>query len=93
MLPALRFGKSEVVALLDGRYKLVLEPSDKRARLFDIENDPMERKDLAPAQRERVAEMAVRWSEICGGGQRSDAATSEMDEETKQKLRALGYIQ
>lgn len=93
MLPALRFGKSEVVALLDGRYKLVLEPSDKRTRLFDIKNDPMERDDLAPAQRERVAEMAARWSEICGGGQRSDATTSEMDKATKQKLRALGYIQ
>jgi arylsulfatase A-like enzyme len=93
MLPALRFGKSEVVAPLDGQYKFILEPREKRVRLFDIENDPMERNDLAPAQRERVAEMAARWSELCRGEQRSDTAPAKMDEATKQKLRALGYIQ
>ena len=50
------------VALTDGRYKYIYFTTTGQQQLFDIENDPHERSDLAPsdANQERLAEWRQR---------------------------------
>jgi phosphoglycerol transferase MdoB-like AlkP superfamily enzyme len=43
-----------LAGLRDGRWKFLHEPAAGRARLFDLETDPGERRDLGPAHPERV---------------------------------------
>lgn len=47
-------------ALRSGRHKLILDHRTGRARLYDVVEDPRERRDLAGEQPERVAELLER---------------------------------
>jgi lipoteichoic acid synthase len=54
------------LGLRQGRYKLLLDTEHGRARLFDLDSDPHEQRDLGPEDPERVAryrQHLLDWSE------------------------------
>jgi arylsulfatase A-like enzyme len=82
------------------QWKLILaNPGNPRglqqAELYDVVNDPRERSNLAAAQPERVQAM-TRDLDVLEQGTRARAVTGEagkLDDASKERLRALGYIQ
>ena len=65
--------------------------------LYDLAQDPREQSSVSAQHPELAADMlrvARAWYQECGGRGAAPAATpeEELDEETRQNLRALGYI-
>ena len=59
-------------SIISGNYKLLREAKKNgRLRLYDLESDPYEKKDLASALPERTAELAEAMAEIDASCQRS----------------------
>jgi arylsulfatase A-like enzyme/predicted Zn-dependent protease len=89
--PRYHFGWSELTAVRDGRYKLIRAP---RRELYDLADDPREERDLAehlPAEADRLERTLRRLlqevsSPTAPGGPRV------VDEETRARLEALGYL-
>lgn len=85
-------------SLVRGRYKLIelRRPGRAPARqLFDWVDDPEERRDLAaerPILTGRLARLLREQVELSGQGAVA-APEVEVDEETRRRLRALGYIE
>jgi arylsulfatase A-like enzyme len=63
------------------------------ARLFDLADDPHELNDLAPSQPDLTAELARLLPPRQVHCQADDPAADEVDDETVEQLRALGYVQ
>jgi arylsulfatase A-like enzyme/predicted Zn-dependent protease len=89
--PRFHYGWSELLAVRDGRYKLIAAP---RRELYDTVNDPGEAKDLS-AENPRLADALERALHDL----RSKTASSteppdpqEVDPEVEERLRALGYV-
>ncbi len=87
-------------ALVDGRHKLLLEPDGPR--LYDLEADPGETRDLAAQVPERAAALVARIEELTQEDERrrqaraarADAETlRRIESETLEELRALGYAE
>ncbi|HLE85725.1 MAG TPA: sulfatase-like hydrolase/transferase, partial [Thermoanaerobaculia bacterium] len=75
-------------AISDGRWTLIQDGETGESRLFDLETDPGETRDLAasrPAEAERLREVLLRWIEHQGGALRAS-------EEVEEHLRAVGYL-
>jgi arylsulfatase A-like enzyme len=105
------FYAEEIKSVRGPRYKLIFEigpdtvaehgrhfvPADPdRRRLFDLESDPGEHRDLLEAPSERAAEIAAGLEAEL----RSHAASTpgeveeiELDEEAIERLKAMGYVQ
>ncbi len=84
------------IAVTAGGWKLI-QPlpvaAGRRPRLFDVEADPGERRDLAdanPVRRSWLAALARGELLAARGGLRPERAA--MDEETRRALAALGYL-
>jgi arylsulfatase A-like enzyme/Tfp pilus assembly protein PilF len=87
-MPRLEYRFSELTALRRGPLKFIDAP---RPELFDLGDDPNETNDLAgrhPDEPELAALLAAFVADADAGG----AASSELDEETAEKLRSLGYL-
>jgi N-acetylgalactosamine-6-sulfatase len=52
--------RSPMLAVRDGRWKLLLNPDRSRVELYDIPRDPMELANLAPAHPDVVESLAAR---------------------------------
>jgi len=84
---------AEQKALVIWPYKLILHEKSGTRELYDLENDPMEKSDLARThsdladrlQQELFAKLAASESE-------SDRESLAITEETEQELRSLGYL-
>jgi len=89
--PRYHYGWSELRAVQDGRYKLILAPVPE---LFDIVRDPGEEKNLVYLEKEAYEEMrAAAEGFIARTSQNAyELDVSKVDEETREKLAALGYI-
>jgi hypothetical protein len=64
-------------------------------RLYDLERDPGETRDLAAGEPERVAAMreaAQRLRRTVGEGEEAPTIETELDPEALQSLRSLGYV-
>jgi arylsulfatase A-like enzyme/Tfp pilus assembly protein PilF len=88
--PRHHFGWSELVAIRDGRYKLIAAP---RRELYDLEADPGETHDLAainPARADAL-ERALR-EKLSALSARKPSAPRAVDPDVEQRLRALGYV-
>jgi len=88
--PRFHFGWSELRSFLDGRYKIIISPE---VELYDLEADPREQKNLAAdlGLLAPIRDQALRFMEEGSRG----AFTADMkgiDEETRQRLAALGYV-
>lgn len=81
------FGWSELYALTDARYRLIRAPRDE---LFDLERDPRESASVA-AERPQVRQ-AMRTAIDALIRNAAITAPSEVSDQDRQKLAALGYI-
>lgn len=80
-------------ALLQDEFKLIVEGG--RTRLYDLQQDPRETRDLAARQPGRVAAMreaALQLRRVVGEGAEAPSIETELDAEAQQALRSLGYI-
>ena len=74
------------------RHKLIAR-SDGRAALFDLANDPEERRDLATLERTTASQMQARLVQIAGDWPTPENGSESRDlEAVRERLKALGYI-
>ena len=87
-------------ALVDGRYKLVLQPGGNE--LYDLESDPGERRNLAALEPERVRALEQRAAALASENDARRLALGPLGDpealrrtgaETRDELRALGYAE
>ena len=89
--PRFHYGWSDLQSVRDGRYKLILSPEPE---LYDLASDPAEAMNII--ERERSVFLALNerarafTAEAARGGFELDVR--KIDEETRTKLAALGYI-
>ena len=89
--PRLSHGWGELRALFDGRFKYIHGP---RIELFDLEADPKELHNLAseqPQERERMKSELVSFLKL-NSSESSVRAAQAPDQETMERLAALGYV-
>lgn len=89
--PRLHYGWSELTTIQDSQYKLIVAP---RLELYDLMNDPEESAniiDYKPQEGRRLKKLIDEFIEKTGENS-YDLDYTHMDEETRQKLSALGYI-
>ena len=90
------FWGQPLVSWRSGRWKLILDPrggQGERVELYDLEADPGERTDLAPAQPERVAALLAEYRSVEALLEaRAEGRPVELDEAGKRRLQALGYM-
>ena len=86
-------------ALIDGRYKLVSWSG--RIELYDLEADPGETRNIAAEEPERVERMLARIEQIRAENEArrrsnlafdDDQVLESVSESTRERLRAMGYI-
>ncbi|HMB68465.1 MAG TPA: sulfatase [bacterium] len=84
-------------SLRSGRWKTVVSRlgDDVRVQLFDLVENPGETRDLAAEDPERAARMAARIEELTAAAAagRGSEETAEFDSVTRERLKALGYVE
>jgi len=84
--------------LVEWPWKLLQDDHDWRAYLYNLEDDPLERRDLAPQEGSRVTRMLATMEGITEESLERHAQLGAADEprplseEEERELRALGYI-
>lgn len=93
--------------LTDGRTKIILNrpygpaatafflsppPAVPEVEAYDLAEDPGERTDIAARRAGDAARLVAVMRELEGRGRKPGGPKTEIDAETKEKLRALGYI-
>jgi arylsulfatase A-like enzyme/uncharacterized protein HemY len=89
--PRYHFGWSELRSLQDGRHKLIIAPDRE---LYDLAADPDEARNIAPVDNRTLASLeaaAARYIEKFSRNSHQ-IDVRKIDEETREKLAALGYI-
>ena len=89
LAPRLDFGWSELRSIREGRHKLIRAP---RPELFDVVADPAETRDLAASEPRTVARLAAALDAMLAGAGEGESRR-DVDPETSERLRALGYVQ
>lgn len=86
----LSYGWGELRALFEGPFKYIHGP---RPELYDVQRDPHELKDLIDEKPERAEAMQQRLQSILDHiATGPESRPSAVDEETRNKLIALGYL-
>jgi arylsulfatase A-like enzyme len=81
------------VAVRQGRWKAIWNEAPATVELYDLETDPQEQRDLSrtdASQAEQLRSHAARWLGECRSTLKAPAAT-QLDERTREQLKALGY--
>ncbi len=89
--PRLHYGWSDLKSIQERRFKLIIAPE---LELYDLIDDPDEQKNLVathPEETRRLRRAAEQYIEDSSRGA-FDIDYHHIDEETRQKLAALGYI-
>ncbi|GMV22498.1 MAG: hypothetical protein AMXMBFR57_24470 [Acidimicrobiia bacterium] len=81
------FGWSELTSLTDERYRYIRAP---REELYDLEQDPDERVNLAPERSSVTAALRSALTTLTAGA--AITAPSAVSEADRQRLAALGYV-
>ena len=89
--------ESPTFAVRLGARKLIREPGDGRAELYDLTADPDERRNLLeqePGAASELGELLERYlaEHRAAAGRAGAAPAPLLDPEREQKLRALGYL-
>lgn len=87
LYPRYHFGWSELVALVDGRYKYIKAPTPE---LYDLDLDARERQNLARDRAQVASAMRSGLEAIVAG--RAIDAPSAVSAEDRERLAALGYV-
>jgi arylsulfatase A-like enzyme len=78
--------------LVEDRWKLVTTVAGRFA-LYDLEADPGERASVAAAHRDLAREMAARLAGLVEPVSVHELAETELSDELRDRLRALGYVE
>ncbi len=89
--PRFHYGWSELTSVQDGQYKLIVAP---RLELYDIEKDPQESTNLLDIEPEEARRLKDRIDVFMEETEKNAFKLdySQMDEDSRQKLTALGYL-
>ena len=90
--PLHHFGWSDLRSLREGRYKLIAAP---RPELYDLQDDPSERKNIFPDRKPLGDRMLGRLADLEAHFKASAPASGhavEVDPDAKARLAALGYV-
>lgn len=90
MYPKENFGWSELVGLVEGKWKFIQAP---RPELYDLKTDPEERKNLYEYSKDIAEKLKEELEKIllsAGGGSAQGSASSRSED--LEKLRSLGYL-
>lgn len=82
---------SDLEAVVDEGWKLIVKRETGEVALFDLGADPGELTDLAPKYPERVAKLHRILDENLLSSS-STGAWAELDDESRSRLEALGYV-
>lgn len=92
---AMLYGEERKAVQTSG-YKLIASMDGKSVKFFNLKTDPYEQKNLSdnPTEEARITEFAQLLTEFASTGKsaESNAAGGEVSEETKKRLKALGYM-
>ena len=83
----------EKTAVRAGRWKYIEAPAENDFELYDLSRDPQELDNRFPADREtatRLADVLAAWRRTTPAAAPQQAPVNE---ESAEKLRALGYVQ
>jgi arylsulfatase A-like enzyme/predicted Zn-dependent protease len=89
--PRFHYGWSDLKSIQNGRYKLIIAPEPE---LYDIMNDAEEKNNIAGSAGKIFAEMNAEAARFIEASSRNayEMDYKKVDEETREKLAALGYI-
>jgi arylsulfatase A-like enzyme/predicted Zn-dependent protease len=89
--PRFHYGWSDLKSYQDRRFKLILAPD---LELYDVANDPQEQKNLAAENPQAARDLYAKATQFLEQMSRNAVSQdlTKMDEETKQRLAALGYV-
>jgi len=82
------------LALRDGRYKLIRipHPEGDRFELYDLEQDPEERVNLYAVRPDVALRLRQELDRWIAAAPRREEKPRGLDEETRRRLRSLGYV-
>jgi len=86
--------RADLVSIRHGKYKYIYNVELKTGELYDLQNDPGERKNLSvedPRTAELMQKEILRWSEAVRKATPEQAGV-KVDEKSVKELRSLGYI-
>ena len=89
--PRYHYGWSELKSVQDGRYKLIIAPVPE---LYDLDRDPGEEKNLVYLEKGVFEDLTARAEALMAEAGRGalEVDLGKVDEETREKLAALGYV-
>jgi arylsulfatase A-like enzyme/Flp pilus assembly protein TadD len=89
--PRYHYGWSDLWSVQDGRFKLILAPVPE---LYDLRQDPGEEKNLVYLEKKVFEDLSARAGALRTEAQRGalESDLGKVDEETREKLAALGYV-
>ena len=90
--PRENFGWSELIGLVSGRWKYIQSP---RPELYDVKNDPGERKDLVASSAGKAGELKKMLEQellSSSAGTRTAGERTGVRPEDQERLRSLGYL-
>lgn len=89
--PRYHYGWSDLRSVQDGRFKLILAPVPE---LYDLDRDPGEEKNLVYLEKKVFEDLSARAKALMeeAGRNALEVDLGKVDEETREKLAALGYI-
>lgn len=89
--PRYHYGWSELKSVQDGRFKLIVAPVPE---LYDLEKDPAEAENLVYLEKGVYEDLSARAEGLMAEAGRNalEIDLGKVDEETREKLAALGYV-
>jgi tetratricopeptide (TPR) repeat protein len=87
LYPRYHFGWSELYAITDDRYRLIKAP---REELYDLQDDPGERRNILEDRAQTRVALRSALDRLVAG--RSIDAPSQVSDEDRERLQALGYV-
>ena len=89
--PRYHYGWSDLRSVQDGRFKLILAPVPE---LYDLDRDPGEEKNLVYLEKDVFKDLSARAEALmeAAGQNALEVDLGKVDQETREKLAALGYV-
>jgi len=89
--PRYHYGWSDLRSVQDGRFKLIIAPVPE---LYDLVQDPGEERNLVYLEKDVFADLSARAEALMreAGQDALEVDLGQVDEETREKLAALGYV-